>query len=191
MTETHNMHVYSYGTGTNSTALQFVVSTSASLVSSVNMNVSSGSYSVSQGITFPVSNGTSSFSASFSVSSSTSYSISTNGLSAFTGFKFFDMPFGTSLSAGNYMFLYGYSSTSSVSGANLSGARMSNTPLGVSQVNGTVAGFGVANASSIQMQSVVGSFSTVGGATTNSIPISAISSAASHVIKYLTLQRQA
>jgi hypothetical protein len=190
MTETHNMHVYSYGTGASSTNLQFVVSTSASLVSSMSINVSSSSYSVSQGVTFPVSNGTSSFSASFTNASS-SYSISTGVITALTGVKFFDMPFGTSLSGGNYVFLYGVSTTSSTSGANLSGARISNQPLGLSQVNNAVGGFGVANAASIQLQSVVGSFSTAGGATTSSISISAVSSSASHNIRYLTLQRQA
>jgi hypothetical protein len=89
------------------------------------------------------------------------------------------------------VFLYGISTTFSTSGANLSGARISNQPLGLSQVNNAVGRFGVANAASVQLQSVIGSFSTAGGATTNSISISAISSSASHIHRYLTLQRQA
>jgi hypothetical protein len=191
VTETHNMHVYSFGTGTNSTVLQFVVSTSASLASSININASSGSYSVSQGITFPVSNGTSSFSVS-TTATSTSYTINTNLLTVFTGVRFFDIPFGTSLSAGNYVFLQGVSPAFSTSGITaLSNVVMVNRPIGLSQVNNAVGRFGVSTAASIQFQSVVGSFSTAGGATTASIPISAISSSASHPIRYLTLQRQA
>ena len=194
ITETHNMHVYSFGTGTNSTVLQFVASTSASLISSININASSNSYSVSQGITFPVSNGTSSFSVSTTAAAGASYSVNTNLLTALSGAKFFDMPFGTSLSAGNYVFLQGVSSTftaSGISSTNLSAVAMVNRPLGLSQINNPVGRFGAANAASIQLQSVVGSFSTVGGATTASIPISAVSSSTSQPIRYLTLQRQA
>jgi hypothetical protein len=190
LTATHNVHIYSFGTGTNSTALQYVASTSASLVSSINVNISSTSYSVSQGITYPVSNGTSTFSVSYSTVS-TSYIVSTNTLTALTGVKFFDIPFGTSLSAGNYVFLYGVNNSFSTSGSNLTGAQIVNQPLGLPQANNAVGRFGVANNSSVQMQSVVGSFSTVGGATTDSIPLSAVSSMASHIYRYLTLQRQA
>ena len=190
LTATHNVHVYSFGTGTNSTVLQYVASTSASLVSSINVNISSTSYSVSQGITYPVSNGTSTFSASYSAVS-TSYTVSTSALTALTGVKFFDIPFGTSLSAGNYVFLYGVNNSFSTSGSNMTAAQIVNQPLGFPQVTNVVGRFGVANASSIQMQSVVGSFSTVGGATTASIPLSAVSSMASHNYRYLTLQRQA
>jgi hypothetical protein len=192
-TETHNMHVYSFGTGTNSTVLQYVVSTSASLVSSIVINASSNSYSVNIGITYPISNGTSTFSVS-TTATSTSYTINTNNLTAFTGVKFFDMPFGTSLSAGNYVFLQGLTGSSTASGIasnSLSNVIMVNRPLFRSQVTNIVGRFGVANAASIQLQSVVGSFSTVGGATTASIPLSAVSSIVSHIIRYLTLQRQA
>jgi hypothetical protein len=147
--------------------------------------------SVTHGITYPMSSGTSSQSFSYAATNST-MQVSTTHLTALTGMKLYDMTWGTLVTEGQYWIAHGISSTQTTQGtANLSGARLVHSHWGMSQPNNAFGQFGVANNASIQLVSGIGSFSTNAIATTASLGFSNISSSASHVVPYIQFMRVA
>ena len=101
---TQAIAVYSQGTGASSGSLMsmFSSSTGWTFINSITAGAAGSEYTVNQNVSFPGSNGdVLTISASYAVSSS-NYNLSTNSLSNFTGPRFLNIPFSTSLPAGNY-----------------------------------------------------------------------------------------
>ena len=113
-------------------------------------------------VTYPVSGVYSNYTTSSGVTSA-NFLIGTGNLTLFTGLKYLDIPFATSLSAGNYWLGIGGSTNFA---SNAGPAVISNASMGPismyaqSQTNITFMLQGAASASSVQMQVGLGSFST-------------------------------
>lgn len=189
--ETHNLVIYSLGTGASSQSLMSFSSASVSFRFSVQVSQNTtNNISVTHGITYPVSNGTSSLSFSYAATNST-VQVSTTHMTALSGVKLWDTQFGLSLPTGRFWMAYGMSTTQTTQQtAALSNARMLHSQLGISQPNNTIGLFGQANTASIAWQQGLGSYSNA-GATTANINLSQISSSASHVAPYVQFINQA
>jgi hypothetical protein len=189
--ETHNIVLYSLGTGASSQSLQSIASKSVGFTMSVNVSQNTtNNISVTHGLTYGMSSNTSSLSFSYAATNST-MQVSTTHLSALTGVKMWDTQFALSLPPGRVFMAYGVSSSQTTQATNMSGARLQHSHLGVSQPNNTLGQFGIANAASDQWQQGIGSFSTAGGGTTASLALSNVSSSASHVAPYVQMINQA
>jgi hypothetical protein len=184
ITSTWNAVVYSLGTGANSRSLQSVASGSNSWVGQQSISVAANGtqYSITQNQTYYVEGG-STTTSSTSAFSTSNYSFASSLQSNLSGGRFLDINFANSLSAGPYWLVIGYSSSSATNSTGISNAsaniiKYSNHYI-VSQVNSA---FGIMNSTNLTSGAMLGAgvFSTAGGGTTNSIPISAISSTASH-----------
>lgn len=188
--ETHNLVLYSRGTGASSQSLISMFSTSASVRMSINIQRNStNNISVTHGLTFPNSGGTSSLSFSYAATNS-SDQVSTTHMTVLSGLKMWDTQFSTFLDRKMYWLAYGMSTTQTTQGtANLSAARLLHSQIVITQPNNTIGAFGVANAASNQWVPGHGSFSTAGGGTTSAFPISAVSSSSSHGLPYIQIQR--
>ncbi len=184
--------LYSKNVGASSMSLASVSTFSAGMTYSLNAAYGSAtntSQILTMGITYPISTGTSSFTTVYNTSNLSTQALSTTNFTRLTGFKFMDFPFAGSLSAGDYWLALNASTTQTTQAvAALSAVRLLFSTIGMSQVNNTYAYFGNFNTGSVQAQRGVGSFTTVGGASTGSMGFSNISSSASHPIPYLTLQ---
>jgi hypothetical protein len=116
--------------------------------------------------------------------STSTYNWSSGGLTNFTGARFIDIPFATTLSGGPYWLVFGNSTSSSANSTGISAAsgifpRYSNH-FAVSQIN---SGFGAMDGTAQGIPLGGGSFSTGGaGGTTTGIPHPNISTIASQVI---------
>lgn len=188
--ETHNLVFYTKGTGASSLSLQSIGSTSGSVRYSINCaQNSTNNISVTHGITFPMSTGTSSLSFSYAATNST-MQVSTTHMTALSGMKLWDTAFASTLPEGMVWLAYGISTAQTTQGtANLSAGRLLHSHVGVSQPNNTFGEFGAANNASVQLMYGLGSFSTNAIATTASLGLSNISSSASHVLPLITLMR--
>lgn len=190
---TWNAVVYSMGSGANSRSLQFVASGQGLFTHMNSLSISGAGtqYSVTQGFSYPVEGVATSLTTQYSISN-TNYSLASASFSDFSSVRFIDIPFANSLAAGAYWLVFGMSSSLSTNSAgawsNAYGGRYSNhyvmsahtlAALVMGSTNNALNGFGA------------GSFSTAGGGTTNSIPVSAISSFASNVVPYFQMLRSA
>lgn len=195
LTHTFNAGIYSLGVGGNSKSLQSVTTGTATYVMSQKISITSSTRaSYSLAFSGQANGGQTSLSTQYSVSN-TNYSFTTDQIAtAFSGLRFLDIPCAASLSPGPYWLVIGMSSNSSSAGAALGG--MSNC--GVSYSNHYAAtmvnsAFGIMGSTDFTSGGLLGagSFSTAGGGTTNSIPISAISSNASQARLYFQMLRSA
>lgn len=188
--ETHNLVLYSLGTGASSLSMRSIFSTSAGFTFSIRCSQNTtNNISVSHGMSYPVSNGTSSQSFSFAATNST-MQVSTTHLTALSGMKLWDTQILTSLSPGQYFAAYGVSTTQTTQGtAALSAARMAHSHIGMTLANNTLGQFGVANNASVMWISGIGSYSKAGGGTTGSLNFSNVSSSASHVVPFIQMLR--
>lgn len=188
--ETHNLVVYSRGTGASSLSLQSIGSTSFSLGQSIRCSQNTtNNISVTHGYTFPIFSGTSSTSFSYAATNS-SMQVSSTHLTIMTGAKQFEFPFGTSFAPGQRYFAYGISTAQTTQQtAALSAARIVQSHFVLVQPNLAVGDFGAVNNASVMMQDGIGSFTTNAIATTASLGFSNISSSASHAVPYLQMVR--
>jgi hypothetical protein len=183
-------NIYTQGTGANSRSLQWLTSASTTWAFQVSFSGTASTHSVSYNITFPAERGVSTSTqltttqASSAVNEGSAAAMSSN----FTAYRYFDMPFATSLSAGKYFAAIQRSSTTgggSNIGLNVSG-------LMVTQHNSSIAFPGFASNSSNQLIPYLGSWSTNSlGATTSSIARANVSTSASHPIPVFQLHREA
>lgn len=189
--ETHNHVFYSLGTGANSRSLQSFSSASVGFTMSINVSQNTtNNISVSHGITYEMSTGSSSASFSYAATNST-MQVSTTHMTGLSGIKMWDTRFAASMGAGRYWVAYGMSTSQTTQGtAVLSAARMLHSHLGISQPNNTIGFFGAANSASVHWQEGIGSYSNA-GVTTASIALSQISSSASHVAPYIQMMNNA
>lgn len=194
---TWNAVAYSLGTGASSQSLVSVASGSNGATLGLSYSFSSGNsaWSVTQSYT--------AFSGGNAVGTSTQFSTTSAsvGVSAslfaglFNGFRWLDINFANSLSAGPYWLIVGLSTSSTTSGTVASSA-LTNWAVsyvqhyGVSQPNTFWNNAGDTIGSSA-LGMGAGSFSTAGGGTTSILGINKISSAASNPRMYFQLIRSA
>lgn len=181
-TRTHNFVLYSRGTGANSLSLQSVASTSLTDQQSINVsaNANSTQFSYTNRATYYSEGGT--FGATFDYSSSAaSLNFHTSNMTRYSGVKMVAFPWATSLSAGQYFLAYGQSTSSaSQYTANGSVFPLGWSNYGASQPNLAFGALGSATNSSVGIHYGLGSFTTAGGGTTASVPISAVSTSSAH-----------
>lgn len=200
MTSTWNAAVYSIATGANSRSLQLVASGSCSWVARNSISISSGAagsgtvYTVTQGLTYSVE-GNSTSTSSGLTSSQTRYDFNNALFTDFTGGRFVDIPFANSLSAGAYWLVFGNSTSSSANSTAISTCsamfpRYSNH-YQLTQIDSAFGIMGSTNRSSGVMIGAGASFSTAGGGTTTSFPVSALSSIASQPVFPMQMIRSA
>jgi hypothetical protein len=193
---TLNAVIYSLGVGANSQSLQSVASASAGYTMSHKISVTNstqGSYTLA--VSQQAAGGGTSLSTQYSVSN-TNYSFTTDQIATnFSSARYLDIPFASSLTPGQYWLVVGLSSTSTTAGAagltNLTNCNVRySAHYGNSQADLSFGVMGSTNRTS-NPWNFAGSFSTAGGGTTNSIPISAISSIASMAFPVFQLARSA
>lgn len=189
---TFNFVLYSRGVGASSQSLQSVASTSHSsqMTIAIGQNANGSQWTVTHAFSFPATN---TAQATFSTSYATTLSnvnVSTTHLTAISGAKKLGFPWATSLSNGQYWLMTGLDTAATTNGtASLSNMRVTQSMLGMTQVNLTWGEFGSANNASIQALYGVGSYTKAAVGTTGSIGLSNISSSASHVVPYITFAR--
>jgi hypothetical protein len=192
---TWNAVVYSLGTGASSKSLISVASGSAGFTfrNSASIGAASNNISITQAYSYAAEGVNTNFTTQTSASS-TSVPFSSNSFTAFSSNRFVDINFANSLAPGAYWLVFGVSTSTATNVAGMTAA--TNSPIsysnhyGLSQPNLTwgVMGNTVFSTGGLMM---AGSFSTAGGGTTSALPISAISSSASHVIPHFQLLRSA
>lgn len=193
MSSTMFVVVYSQGVGANSRSLQSYASGSASWIQRATLQAGATGSHWSSGhtVSFPREGGNTDFTSSAGATSA-SYTVQSSQLSNFTGLRFLDVPFATSLSAGNYWLAYGSSSSLSTSGnANMSTLRILASNFVATQVNQAINLLGSATNSSNQFILGLGSYTTNQIQTTASIALANISTSASHPQLFFQMIRQA
>lgn len=193
---TWNAVVYSMGVGASSRSLQSVASGSNGWTLQNNISVTN-STQASHTLAFSANamGAGTTRSTQYSVSN-TNYSFTTNQIATeWSSARMLDIAFANSLTAGNYWLVLGLSTSSASAGA-AGLAALTNCNVrysahyGVSQ---TDISFGIMGSTNLSTGGLLGagSFSTAGGGTTNSIPISAICSSSAHARLYFQLHRSA
>lgn len=123
---------------------------------SLQANANGSQFTVTHNITYPTEGGTSTFSTT-EAKSTASFQISTQSLSLFTGFKYFDHPFAGSLAPREYWFMHGFSSSTATQGTNaLTGCRFLFSTQVQPIINGPFGKLNVANNNSIGQNLGVG-----------------------------------
>lgn len=193
---TWNVVVYSMGVGANSQSLQSVASGSGGFTFQNRISITNSTqYSITQGFSAQALGAGTTRTTQYSISN-TNYSFTTNQIATeWSSGRFLDIPFASSLTPGAYWLVFGYSSsTNSAGAAGLAALTNCNVRYSnhyaVSQVD---IPFGIMGSTNLTSGGLLGagSFSTAGGGTTNSIPVSAISSSASQVRPYFQILRSA
>lgn len=197
---THYAVVYSLGTGANSRSLQYVASGSGGFSEQISLSVSSGvngsgtRWSVQIKVTYPSEGASNSTASGSTAQSSGVLGVNTDSiLSQFNGFRYLDIPFANSLSAGAYWLAFGQSTSTQLQAAGLSfvtGGHVDYSNIGATQPNVAFGIMGQASSSSNMLQLGLGSYTT-NAMTTSSIALSQISSTASHIHPYFQMIRQA
>lgn len=195
--ETHNYVFYTQGTGASSGSLQYYTSTSVGLSMSVLGSIGAASNNLSCYTSYNVPNatGTSQFTVSTAPAASASLPFASTAVSNFlSGIRLWASQANISMPAGEYWIAHGVSSTGTTGGgagaSALTAATVAMSNLAMPNINTIIASFGTSGQSFNQFYANLGgSFTTAPGGTTASMPISAISSMASHVVPYFNLQR--
>lgn len=186
--------IYRQNTGASSLSLSNYFSTSVGFtqVWSLSANANGSQWTLSQSIIHPITGGVSTFTTGFTTSTGI-YSLGSQSLTVFTGLQFIDVPFSTSLPAGNYWLMHGVSTTNSTggSGSAFTQLRISNSIIAASQQTAAVPPFGQATANSLHFAPGLGSFSTNAIATTASLGLSNITTSAAHPIFPFAFHRSA
>lgn len=157
-----NVVIYSRGVGANSMSLQSVASTSVGSTEqwALSANANGSQYTQSYYFSYPITGVATNYTTQTSVSQ-TNYSLTNASWSGFTGSRFVDVPFASSLPAGQYWLALGMSTAS---GANVAAATNAYVKVqsfyGASQWTATYSPMGLASNSSNQLQPGVGSYST-------------------------------
>lgn len=187
-----NAVLYTALTGASSRSLGYYYSNSAGATWAASVSQASTSnasnQSISQSYIYPSEGAnTATFSTQYSVSTSNG-PISTTHFTAFTAQRFLDIPFATSLSAGNYWLAFNRIS-GTVGGKNIDNNA---TIYGNSQQNLSFGNFGAAtNVSNCPPQLGLGLWTTNAANTTSSIAFASISATSSYGLPLVQLIRQA
>lgn len=192
------VNIYTKGVGASSKSLQFLTSGSVSLVFQVRVHIgaASNNQTVSHNFTYPSSEGAAqgNFATNYNVNAA-SYNVSTTHLTSFNGFRWLDIPFAASLSAGDYWMAIAQSTATATSGAIAAMTNLTarNTYVAVSQINTNVALMGVSsNMSTAGWLNGLGYWSTnVLGSSSSSIGLASVSTVANQPIMPFQLIREA
>ena len=184
--QTMFFNIYSMGTGASSESLGLYTQATASMAVAFSVSYAgSNAQTIRHSFSYPIIGGSTTASASLASITNAIY-IGTGGITNFTGSKQFDIPFAASISAGEYWVGLQRSAASSAStqvSATVSAATFQITNIGISQLNANYNLMGT-TASTNGLQLGLGVFSSAGmgtGATTASIALSQISTAASQM----------
>jgi hypothetical protein len=172
--------------------LQSIGSTQLTEQYSHNVSAAANSTQFSHSIryTYPGSTGPVGFTFDYSSSLAASLNFHSSGITGMTGNKQIDFQWQSSLGPGQYWLAYRISSTSSSQYTSLVFRNaVTFNQLGASLINSAFGTLGANTHVSVHPVPGVGTFTTVGGASTDSMPISAISSWASHNRMYFQLMR--
>lgn len=184
--------VYVQNTGASSQSLVSKASGSVGFTQrwSLSANATAGSqWSLSKTLSFQNTTGATSFTTS-SVASTSNISLASNDLTVMTGMKALEIPFATSLAAGNYWMMLGMSSSSATGGSgNLTQLNMSISNIGVSQSNFALGHWGNNTNASVNIMPGLGSFTTNAIGTTAALGYSNISSSAANNIPWWQFHR--
>lgn len=191
---TINVGFYSQGTGASSRSLMSYATSSATWVQQARIHAAgTGSHWTSgHTISYPFEGGDTNFTSSGGATSA-SFTMQSSQLTNFTGMRFIDIPFATSLAQGAYWFMYGSSTQISTSGtANISTVRITCGNVAATQINAAWNLMGAATNSSNHFRNGLGSWSTNSiGTIMNSIALANISTSASNPILLFQMIRQA
>lgn len=193
---TYNAAFYTLGTGANSSLLSLY--TSGSLGHTVMNSVSitgggtQGSYTVA--MSFGALGTTTNVTTQYSVSD-TNMPFSSTLWANYSGNRFLDIPLAVSFTPGQYWLVFGVSSSSGTNstGISLASANIANAFKSAYYMTQTNQAFGVAGSTNLTSGAMLGAgqFSTAGGGTTANLPLSAISSIATHPLLCFQLLRSA
>lgn len=191
---THNFVWYNRNTGASSQSLASLASTAFTQRMSLTLtaNANGSEYSVGATHTYFDEGLESSYTWSYA-STQTRFDLATNSLTAFTGLRFFDSPFATTLGLSNYWLGFGLSTSSSATGSNV-GTNLYAGFVGYLHARGFSAAVerpGLATNSTNALYIGAGSFTTAGGGTTGSLGFSNISTVISQAIPFLQFIRSA
>jgi hypothetical protein len=183
-TQTMYFNIYTAGTGVSSESLGLYTQASASMAMAFSVSYNaSNAQTIRHSFSYPIVGGSSTASASTASQSAIIY-MGTAALTNFTGSKQFDIPFAASLPAGDYWMGIQRSTQSSAStqvSGTVSNATYQMTNIGLSQVNANFNLMGT-TASTNGLQLGLGVYSaSATGATSASIGLSQISTAASQI----------
>lgn len=175
--------VYVQNVGASSQSLKSTASGSVGFTQrwSLSCNATAGSqWTLSKTMSFQNTTGATSFTTQ-SVASTSNISLASNDLTVMTGMKALEIPFATSLAAGNYWMMIGISSSSATGGSGtLTRLNMSVSNIGVSQTGLSLGHWGNNTNASVLMYPGLGSFTTNAIGTTASLGYSNISSTVAH-----------
>jgi hypothetical protein len=192
------VNIYTKGVGASSKSLQRVAGGSVSMVFQVRVEIgaASNNQTVSHNFTYPSSEGGAqgNFATNYNVNSG-SYNISTTHLTSFNSFRWFDIPFASSLSAGNYWMAVGESTATATTGGigAMTNVTYRNSYIAVTQISANVALMGSnSNISTAPWANGLGYWSTNSiGATSSSIGLNSISTVANQPILPFQMIREA
>lgn len=195
--ETHNYVFYTQGTGANSGSLLSYTSVSVGLSMSIMGSIGAASNNLSCFTSYNVPNatGTSQLTASTAPAASASLPFASTAVSNFlSGVRLWATNAVVSLPAGEYWIAHGITSAGTTGGgagaSALTAATVAMSNLAMPNINSNIGSFGTSGQSYNQFYANLGgSFTTAGGGTTANMPITAISSMASHAVPYFNLQR--
>lgn len=198
-TQTWFANIYTAGTGASSKSLQRIAGSSATMAMAIRHTCGTGTaaQTLSYDITYPATGNYSTYNTSYNPGNT--IALSTTQLTQFSGNRYMDIPFATSLAAGNYWIAFQRSSATAITGAGntFSGATHQNSFYYATQINSNFQEYGVsATTGTIISTSPVylglGSWSTnTLGATSVSLALSNISTLALNPIVPFQLIRQA
>lgn len=197
MRSTWNVVIYSLGAGASSQSLQYVTSTSFGATWMNSMSITNTTqYSVTQAFTFGNRGVGSTHTTQYSISNSNYSLVSTHTVmhSQASGHRLLDIPFAASLPPGNYWMVFGMSSSSLTNSTNFTALTRCCVEYSTGgYMSGSNVSWGEMGQTNLTSGGLMGagSFSTAGGGTTSSIPMSAISSFASNVRPMFQLVRSA
>ena len=181
-------NIFTQGTGASSRSIQFLTRASTTWAFQISYSGTSNSHTVSYNVTFPGAEGVSGSTQMTSSQASASINEVPAGTSNFVSFRYVDLPFATSLSAGNYFVGLQRSSTTA-GGSNIN---LGVSALIVTQHNSSIGIPNQASSSSNQLVPYLGVWSTnSAGQTTSSMARSQISTAQSHPIPVFQMIREA
>lgn len=182
------MNVYTKGTGASSRSIQWLTSASTTWAMQISYSGTASTHSVSYNVTFPAEGGVASNTQLTSSQQSSAVNEVPAGTSNFASFRYFDMPFAASLSAGNYWIAIARSSKTA-GGSNIG---LGVSALAVTQHNSSIGFPNQASSTSNHLVPYLGVWTTnSNGATTSSIARSLVSTTASHYIPIVQFIREA
>lgn len=193
---TWNMAFYKMNVGASSQSLTLVASSSVgwTVQNSISVETNGTQASYTQGISGWAEGQATNRTTQYSSSNLNSYNFPATFVSEYSGIRFIDINFGTSLSAGNYWMLVGLSTSSSANSTGVSAASIAKINVvgvyAMTQVNSNIGVMGSANVT-LSNGLNAGLFSTTAPVTTAELPLSVISVAPSNSRVYFQMIRRA